>query len=242
MKTLMTPNPPRVAVVEDEPDLRASMVDFLRACRIPVWGAACGEAFFRLLPDSPVDVVVLDVELPGEDGFTIAERLHAEHDVGIIIASARERVDDRLTGLESGADVYLVKPVDLRELMANIHSVFRRLHRNSNSLAAESAPWLLDTQDWHWQAPGGGRLPLTPKEFLVVRALVEADGEVVSKAQIAAALGGDRGATGVDYHAMDVLIGRLRKKCQEVLACPLPIRTVTGIGFVLTAPARLGKR
>ena len=234
---------PRVAVVEDEPDLRASMVDFLRACRYPVWAASCGEEFFRLLPDSPVDVVVLDIQLPGEDGFAIAEHLRARFDMGIIIASARERVSDRLTGLDSGADVYLVKPVDLRELVANIQSVFRRLNRNSNDTAEPaSASWRLDMQDWKLQAPDGGSLPLSPKEFLMVRTLLDGNGEVVSKARIAGVLGGDRGATGVDYHAIDVLMGRLRKKCQQVLGCSLPIRTVTGIGFMLTVPAELRNR
>jgi DNA-binding response OmpR family regulator len=244
MMTVWTlPELPQVAVVEDEPDLRASMVDFLRACRYPVWAASCGEEFFRILPDSPVDVVVLDIQLPGEDGFAIAERLRARIDMGIIIASAREQLSDRLTGLNSGADVYLVKPVDLRELVANIQSVFRRLNRNSNDSAEPaSAPWVLDMQDWMLQASDGGSLSLSPKEFLMVRTLVEGNGEVVSKARIAGVLGGDRGAAGVDYHAIDVLIARLRKKCQEVLGCPLPIRTVTGIGFMLTVPAELRNR
>lgn len=234
---------PRIAVVEDELDILESTVDFLRALGYPVWSASSGEAFFSQLPASPVDVVVLDVQLPGEDGFSVANRLHQEYQLGIVIVSARSTLDDRLTGLARGADVYLVKPLDLRELVANIESVYRRLGKGSTDAESASVAnsWLLDAQDWDLQTPGGGVLPLTPKEFLLVRALVDARGEVVSKARIASVLGGERGAGAVDFHAIDVLVARLRRKCQDSLGIPLPVRTVTGIGFVLTVAVNLVK-
>ncbi len=238
-KTITQKELPRVAVVEDEPDLLACIVDFLQACGYPVWGATCSQEFFFQLSDSPVDIVVLDIELPGDDGFTIARQLHSIPNIGIVIASARDQINDRLTGLESGADVYLVKPVDLRELVANIQSVFRRVVKSERNSELEMSHWLLNMQDWTWCAPDARSLPLTPKEFLVVRTLVDANGEVVSKAQIAAVLSGGRSTAGVDYHSIDVLIARLRKKCLDVLGYPLPIRTVTATGFLLTAPAKI---
>lgn len=228
---------PRIAVVEDEPDLRASMVDFLQVCGYPVWAAASGEEFFATLAERPVDVVVLDIQLPGQDGFAIAEQLHRQSSLGIVIVSARDAIDDRLTGLEKGADVYLVKPVDMRELLANIHSVHRRLSRQAAAADSPAPPWALNLKDWTLTDPKSRTLSLTPKEYLLMRTLVEAKGEMVSKAQLAMVLGGNRGPGAVDNHAMDVLIARLRKKCQDQIQTALPLRTVTGLGFMLTEAA-----
>lgn len=118
---------PKVAVVEDDADLRDSTLDFLTALGYPVWGVGSGEALYQRLADDPVDVVVLDVELPGEDGFSIAGKLQGAADLAIVMVTGRGALDDRLTGLSSGADTYLVKPVNLRELAANIDAVARRL-------------------------------------------------------------------------------------------------------------------
>jgi two-component system, OmpR family, response regulator PhoP len=117
---------PRVAVVEDDDDLRDNMLYFLNAYGYPVWGAESGEALFRRLVADEVDVLVLDVGLPGEDGFAIARCAAQSRTMAVIILSGRDSQNDRQTGLNSGADLYLVKPVDLRELMASIDAVWQK--------------------------------------------------------------------------------------------------------------------
>lgn len=118
---------PRVAVVEDDDDLRNNMLYFLNAYGYPAWGAESGEALFRRLLTDEVDVLVLDVGLPGEDGFAIARRAAQLCTMAVIILSGRDTGNDRLTGLNSGADLYLVKPVDLRAIMAGIDTVWQKL-------------------------------------------------------------------------------------------------------------------
>lgn len=115
---------PRVAVVEDDDDLRDNLLYFLNAYGYPVWGAESGEAFFQRLVANEVDVLVLDVGLPGEDGLAIAQRAAQLRTMAVIILSGRDSENDRQTGLDSGADLYLVKPVDLREIRASIDEVW----------------------------------------------------------------------------------------------------------------------
>jgi len=117
---------PRVAVVEDEDDLRDNMLYFLNAYGYPVWGAESGEALFQRLLVEEVDVLVLDVGLPGEDGFAVARRAAQLRTMAVIILSGRDSKNDRQTGLNSGADLYLIKPVDLRGLMAGIDEVWQK--------------------------------------------------------------------------------------------------------------------
>jgi DNA-binding response OmpR family regulator len=118
--------PPQIAVVEDDADLLASMLDYLHALGYPAWGVGSAEAFYKQLHMSPVDVLVLDIGLPGEDGLQLAAWVNRRVDLTVIIVSARDRLQDRLDGLAAGADRYLVKPVDLAELVANIDAAWRR--------------------------------------------------------------------------------------------------------------------
>lgn len=124
---------PRVAVVEDDDDLRDNMLYFLKASGYPVWGAESGEALFRRLLVDEADVLLLDVGLPGEDGFAVARRAAQLRTMAVIILSGRDSEKDRLNGLDSGADVYLVKPVDLRELIASIDEAWRKLAQRTAS-------------------------------------------------------------------------------------------------------------
>lgn len=224
---------PRLAVVEDEPDQRDSMVEFLSLLGYPVWGVGSGEALYRRLPGEPVDVVVLDVGLPGEDGFRIARALRTLPGLGIVMLTARGSLDDRLMGLDSGADTYLVKPLDLRELAANIDAVARRLERGAAAKAPPEGAWRLEQESWCWFAPDGACLKLTAKEYLFVRCLAETPGDTVVKSTLSAQLGSDAGSC--SYNRLDVLLSRLRKKGEQAFGRPIPIRAVTAMGFALTA-------
>lgn len=233
---------PRVAVIEDEADLRDSIVDFLAAHGYPAWGVESGEALYRRWLVEEVDILILDVNLPGENGFAVAQHASQLRDVAIIILSGRHTVDDRLTGLRCGADRYLVKPLDLRELLANIDAAWRALSRRANAgmsaappLATES--WRLDARKWTLFSPNGKAMPLTSKEYLLIRCLVDANSEPVAKAMLVTALGGDMAT--FDYHRIDTTLARLRKKATEATGTALPIKTLQGFGFVFAAQCGL---
>ena len=122
------PHPPiRIAIVEDDADLLLSTQEFLSAAGYQVWGASSAEIFFRRCAAEPVDIVLLDIGLPGEDCLSVAALLQANTRIAVIILSARDAIEDRLAGMRAGADRYLVKPVNLIELAANIDAVAKRL-------------------------------------------------------------------------------------------------------------------
>lgn len=221
----------RVAIVEDDDDQRDSIVDFLSLLGYSVWGGGSGEALDRRIAGAPVDVVVLDVGLPGEDGFSIARRLRSLSAVGIVMLTARDGLEDCLAGLDSGADSYLVKPLYLRELAANIDAVARRI--KPSRPAEKETCWRLEQEGWHWVSPDGTRLKLTAKEYLFVRCLARAGGETVTRDTLAAELGGD--ASTFSNNRLDVLVSRLRKKGDEAFGRPVPVKAVTALGFALTA-------
>lgn len=229
----------RIAVVEDEASLRADVVEYLSACGHTVVGCEDGRALDRALAERPADLIILDINLPGEDGFSIAKRLRDHSDVGIIMLTARSVNVDRVVGLEIGADVYLVKPIELRELEAQVRSLSRRLQGAVTPQAAPPPPpsdhqWIYDQLAWALVSPEGGTAKLTANERIFVSLLVEQPGEPVSRSAIFKALGkrewdaGDR--------SVDSMVRRLRAKGQETLGRELPIEAVHGTGYAFTAP------
>lgn len=228
----------RIAVVEDEASLRADVVEYLSACGHAVIGCEDGRALDRALAETPADLIILDINLPGEDGFSIAKRLRDHSDIGIIMLTARGVNVDRVVGLEIGADVYLVKPIELRELEAQIRSLSRRL--SGASAAAQASVtvgehhWIYDQLAWSLVSPTGEVIKLTANERVFVSLLVENPGEPVSRAAIFRALGkrewdaGDR--------SVDSMVRRLRAKGGETSGRDLPIEAVHGTGYAFTAP------
>ena len=160
----------RIAVVEDEPMLRMDMVEFLEDCGHTVIGCEQGTHLFEALAHQTVDVFILDINLPGETGFVIAQKLRQsfENTIGIIMLSARSKSTDRVVGLEVGADAYLVKPVDLREVEAQIRAIERRLTPAQPLPAvdpvATSAVWVYNPVDWTLTDPEGQSIKLTASE------------------------------------------------------------------------------
>lgn len=235
------PSPPRVAIVEDDADQRHSIEDYLADAGYAVWGADSAEAFYRRFLAEPADVVVLDVGLPGEDGLSVAALLRARPGVAVVMLSARDALQDRLAGLRAGADRYLVKPVNLVELAANIDAAASRLVPESPATAAPpaqpgvAAAWSLALRDWVLASPQGRALPLTTHEFLFLRQLVHEQGRPVAKRELADELFGVRAANGADR--LNLLVTRLRKKAAEALGEPLPVKTLHQIGYAFTARA-----
>jgi DNA-binding response OmpR family regulator len=236
----------RIALVEDDQDLRQSTEEYLTHAGFSVWGACSAEAFYRQFAADPVDVVVLDIGLPGEDGLGVAGLLNVNPHVAIIILSARDGLDDRLSGLRAGADRYLVKPVNLAELAANIDAVAKRLALPSARPTLElprpvldhtTSQWSLNLQSWMLTAPGGQRLQLTAREFSLLHHLIKVQGQAVPKKELADEIFGPRIANAADR--LNVLITRLRKKAEPHLTEPLPVKTAHQIGYAFTAPAHL---
>lgn len=233
----------RIAVVEDEASLRADLVEYLSACGHEVAGCEDGKALDRALSAHPADIVILDVNLPGEDGFSIAKRLREQSEVGIIMLTARGVNVDRVVGLEIGADVYLVKPIELRELEAQIRTLARRLKVQGPQASAPAAAvpvpapaggWVYDQIAWALLSPEGASLKLTANERVFVNLLVERPGEPVSRADIFRALG--KREWDVGDRSVDSMVRRLRSKGEEVLGRPLPIEAVHGTGYAFAAP------
>lgn len=235
----------RIAVVEDEQALRADLVEYLSVCGHDVAGCEDGRALDAVMAGRAVDIIVLDVNLPGEDGFSIAQRVREKSEVGIIMLTARNMNVDRVVGLELGADVYLVKPVELRELEAQIRTLARRLKLAPAAQPLPAAPaaqpargaWVYDQLTWSLTAPEGQAIKLTGNERIFVSLLVVKPGEPVSRPDIFRALGkrvwdsGDR--------SVDSMVRRLRAKAEEELGRPLPIEAVHGVGYAFAAPVVL---
>lgn len=227
----------RIIVVEDEADLRDDLVEYLGRCGFEVQGAANGGELDRLLSDGSAEIIILDVNLPDEDGFSIARRVRAPSGPAIIMLTARSGLIDRVIGLELGADVYLVKPVDFREVEAQIKALLRRVQRPaagpvfnaSGSMADGRKSWHFDDTEWRIQPPDGPAVPLTATEYKFLSLLVVVPGEPVSRQDISLAL------TGRDWdpysRSIDSLVRRLRIKVEERTGASLPVQAVHGVGY-----------
>lgn len=237
----------RIAIVEDEASLRADVVEYLSACGHSVTGCEHGIALDIALAAAPVDIVILDINLPGEDGFSIAKRLRDASDVGIIMLTARNVNVDRVVGLEIGADVYLTKPVELRELEAQIRTLARRMKVTATRVPAQvpaAAPageagdgWQYDHVGWDLLSPDGAALKLTANERVFVSLLVASPGMPVSRADIFRALG--KREWDPSDRSVDSMVRLLRAKAEATLGRPLPIDAVHGTGYAFTAPVTL---
>lgn len=225
--------PVAIIVVEDDADLRYTICAFLEAFGFDVRGAADAVAFDGLWRERPADILVLDINLPGEDGFSIAARVRAASSAGIVMMTARGRVDDRVSGFEVGADNYMVKPVVLRELVAVIKGLARRLNGSATEPAGE--PWSLDPVEWAIVAPNSVSVPLTAAEFSVLEVLMASPGRPVTRGKLLEALGNTNRAS------LDSLLSRLRRKVAPTSGLPLPIKSVRAVGYVFTAARGPGR-
>lgn len=231
----------RVCIVEDDADLREEIVAGLGDFGFAVRGFADAIGLYRGLLQSPCDVVIVDIGLPHEDGFAVAASLRAIGDVGIVFLTGRSTVEDRVRGLMEGGDVYLVKPVDLRELAATLVSVRRRMAVAASAPDEPRQPaggqgWTLLSGGWALLAPSGVSVTLTASERALVQCLFAQAENVVSREALVDALGHR-----IDYylsHRLDMLVSRLRRKVGNETGCVLPLRAVRGRGFILSLSDR----
>jgi two-component system phosphate regulon response regulator OmpR len=231
----------KVLIVDDDRDIRESMGEYLQGHGYDVALADGGEAMRKALDAALPDVVLLDINMPGEDGLSLARWLRANHDVGIIMVTGAGEVVDRVVGLEVGADDYLAKPFDPRELRARLKSVLRRT-RGHGAAAPKAATGkrvkvgrcTLDLQTHQLAGPDGEDLPLTGMEFDLLRVFVERPNQVLSRDQL---LTHTRNREWEPFdRSIDIRIARLRKKIEADPEKPKALKTVRGAGYIFIPP------
>ncbi|MFN3522842.1 MAG: response regulator [Phenylobacterium sp.] len=230
----------RILMVDDDPGIRDVVSDFLGRHGYQVETAADAREMELALERGPVDLVVLDVMLPGEDGLAICRRMAASGGPPIIMLSAMGEDTDRIVGLELGADDYLAKPCNPRELLARVRAVLRRaeLRGGANGIGAgcEFAGWRLDLVRRELRSPQGVVVNLSSGEFSLLRAFVERPQRVLTRDQL---LDFARGPDSDAFdRAIDVQISRLRRKLDDGGGGQDLIRTIRNEGYMFTAKVK----
>lgn len=227
----------RVLVVDDDPGIRDVLCEYLERHGYAARAAANGAEMDQALAGGGVDVIVLDLMMPGEDGLSICRRL-ADRGPPVIMLSAMGDDADRIVGLELGADDYLAKPCNPRELLARIRAVLRRgaaPGRRGGGQALRFRGWRLDLVRRELTGPDGAPTRLSSGEFNLLRALAERPGRILSRDQLLELARGP--ATEAFDRAIDVQISRLRKKLDDGSGVEL-IETVRGEGYRFAAESR----
>jgi two-component system, OmpR family, response regulator len=219
----------RVLVVEDSDAIRAAVLSALRDAGHVAEGAVDGSAMERHLEAFRPDLVVLDVMLPGRDGFTLLDVIRRRSAAGVVMLTARDGVADRLRGLRAGADDYVVKPFELAELVARVGAVLRRMGRAPSTV--EVGDLVVDAESGV-AVRGGETLDLTATELRLLTYLAAQRGRVVSKTQILTAVWG---YDAYDPNLVEVHVSALRRKLEA--RGPRLLHTVRGLGYVLRAGA-----
>lgn len=230
---------PHILVVDDSRDIRELLVRYLEANGFRASAAEGADAARRLLKTSAVDLAVLDVMMPGEDGLSLCRSLHFDSDLPVIMLTARGEDVDRILGLEMGADDYIAKPFNPRELVARIGAVLRRTNAMPRKAGAQRAAlirfdrWTLDTAQRELAGPDGTIVPLSAGEFRLLLAFIERPNMSLSRDQLLDITKG-RNADPFD-RSIDNAVSRLRRKIEEDPKSPRLIKTVWGGGYVFTA-------
>ncbi len=227
-----------ILVVDDQQEICDVVKDYLTGEGYRVSTAHDGAGMRRVLSQSQVDLVILDLMLPGEDGLSLARALRSESAIGIIILTGRGETVDRIIGLEMGADDYLPKPFHLRELLARVKSVLRRVQSPADDLSQPGrsrvrfSGWSLDLSSRELLSPGGEEVRLTTGEFDLLAAFVNNANQVLSRDRLLD-LARNREAGPFD-RTIDVQVGRLRRKLEDDPQNPTLIKTVRGSGYIFT--------
>lgn len=236
---------PHILVVDDDEDIRALLTVFFRKHGHAVSVAADGETLFAALDRQSVDLVILDVMLPGEDGFSLCRHLRSVSSVPVIMLTAVADHVDRIVGLEIGADDYLVKPFDARELLARVKAILRRTAQFRAPVVGTAtrpmlsfAGWRLDIARRELRSEESTLMILSNAEFDLLLAFAENPQRVLTRDQL---LDLARGSSHVVYdRSIDVQVGRLRRKLDTGDGEPSIIRTVRGGGYLFTPEVRRG--
>ena len=228
----------RLLVVEDDDGIRDLLHDYLEGYGFEVTTVADGAGMRAARQCRSYDLLLLDLGLPGDDGLTLAREVRATSAMGIIIITGRGEPIDRIIGLEIGADDYVAKPFDLRELLARIRSVLRRVKAVQEPLHPAPAEilvfdgWQIDLASRSLCRPDGEAVPLTSGEFELLAIFARSANRVLSRDELMDAIH-RREASPYD-RSIDVQVGRLRRKIENDPARPERIKSVRGVGYLFT--------
>jgi two-component system, OmpR family, response regulator len=226
----------QILIVDDDHEIRTLLADYLQTNGYRCFMAAEGQAMWRVLDETHIDLVVLDLNLPGEDGLVLCRNLRAKSATPVIMLTARNEPLDRILGLEMGADDYLPKPFEPRELLARIRSVLRRStgqgqHASNKNQFLRFAGWTLDLIARHLIDPNEMVVVLSGAEFRMLKIFLEHPNRVLNRDQLLNMTQG-RDADPFD-RSIDIQISRIRQKLGEDARSPQIIKTVRNGGYVL---------
>ena len=233
--------PDQILIVDDDAEIRSLLVAYLQKNGLKASAVSDGRGMWQALDAGRVDLIVLDLMLPGDDGLTLCRKLRAKSDVPVIMLTARGEETDRIVGLEMGADDYLPKPFSPRELLARIKVILRRARSLPDNLRPEEArhigfaDWLLDTAQRHLISAAGVVMPLSGSEYRLLRIFLSHPNRVLNRDQLVELTQGKE-ADPLD-RSIDVQVSRLRHRLGDAPRDPRLIKTVRGEGYVLAVPA-----
>lgn len=225
-----------ILVVEDEPITREQLVSYFEEEGFTVSATGQGDEVPGLLEANDITLILLDIKLPGKDGLTLTREIRANSDVGVILVTSKQEQIDRILGLESGADDYVTKPFDPRELLSRARNLLRRVHsqqslRRKNHIRRFDG-WTLDLNKRELMAPDGEQKQLSAGEYQLLLAFMEKAGEVMNRDQLMNRIRNREWFP--DDRYIDVLVGQLRKKLGERAANAKIIATIHGTGYLFT--------
>lgn len=230
----------RVLIVDDDHDIRLLLSDFLERNGLQVWQAADGESMWQSLQSQPVDMVVLDLNLPGTDGIALCRELRTTSNLPVIMLTARTSPIDRIVGLETGADDYVCKPFEPLELLSRIRSVLRRV-----TLAAAGeydvreprrmrfSGWTLELTARHLLDPRGVVISLSGAEFRLLKLFLDRPNRILSRDAIMEHMHGRE--SGPFDRSIDLQVSRLRQKIEENSKMPTLLKTIRNEGYLLAS-------
>lgn len=232
---------PRVLIVDDDPLIRELLHAYLSREGYDVHCAATAELAETFLASQTVDLVMLDIRLPGKDGLTLTRELRVRSEVGIILITGRNDEIDRIVGLECGADDYVIKPLNPRELVSRAKNLIRRVRhaQTPQPVVAVSKPvkqfadWALDTDRRRLIDPAGNETLLTHGEYQLLSVFLRNSGHTLSRDQLMDQIRNREWVP--NDRSIDVLVGRLRRKLHDDPAEPQLIITIHGAGYLFTA-------
>ena len=232
---------PHILVVDDHRDIREPLAKYLEKNGLRVSVAEGGEAMRRILKTAAIDLVVLDIMMPGEDGLSLCRHLREATALPVILLTAMAEDTDRIVGLEVGADDYVTKPFNLRELLARIKAALRRTNATPPGERDAAPPtrrlafdrWIFDTDRRELIDEKGVSVPLSTAEFRLLTAFVKRPGIVLSREQLLDLTSGR--AAEVFDRAVDNAVSRLRRKIEADPKAPALIKTVWGGGYTFAA-------
>lgn len=236
-----------ILIVDDDDDIRSLLSDFLERNRLTAFQAPNGEVMRNILKSQHIDLVVLDLNLPDEDGLSLCRQLRSTSNLPVIMLTAKTDPIDRIVGLETGADDYVCKPFEPLELLSRIRSVLRRTQqlgvsesKTHESIRMHFSGWILDLTARHLLDPQGIVISLSGAEFRLLKIFLDRPNRILSRDQIMDLMHG-RDAGAFD-RSIDLQVSRLRQKIELDPKSPVIIKTVRNEGYILATSVKVESR